>query len=168
MWGGYPGQSGGTATVNILTGKTAPSGRLPITQYPAAYVDAIPMTDMALRPSSSSPGRTYKWYTGTPVFEFGFGLSYTNFSYSGLSVSKVHEADGTFKALEAAWAAGEPTPVGAGSSTALWLHRPAFEVSFAVKNTGGVTGGEVRLPLCPVLFPLVSPLLCVFYGGTRG
>ena len=83
----------------------------------------------------------------TPRFEFGFGLSYTNFSYSGLAVSKVHEADGTFKALEAAWAAGEPTPVGAGSSTALWLHRPAFEVSFSVKNTGGVTGGEVRLSL---------------------
>ena len=92
----------------------------------------------------------------TPRFEFGFGLSYTNFSYSGLAVSKVHEADGTFKALEAAWAAGEPTPVGAGSSTALWLHRPAFEVSFEVKNTGGVTGGEVRLSL-PSFRPHSAP-----------
>ena len=40
------------------------------------------MTDMALRPHDSSPGRTYKWYTGTPVFEFGFGLHYTTFNFS--------------------------------------------------------------------------------------
>lgn len=38
------------------------------------------MTDMALRASSSSPGRTYKFYTGTPVFEFGHGLHYTSFA----------------------------------------------------------------------------------------
>ena len=87
----------------------------------------------------------------------------------------MHEADGTFKALEAAWAAGEPTPVGAGSSTALWLHRPAFEVSFAVTNTGGVTGGEVRLSLlsfrphpAPLPPPSTSAFLRVFYGRVRG
>ncbi len=34
-----------------------------------------------MRPSSTSPGRTYKFYTGQPIFEFGYGLSYTNFSY---------------------------------------------------------------------------------------
>ncbi|KAI3613085.1 glycoside hydrolase family 3 protein [Moniliophthora roreri] len=79
IWGGYPGQSGGTALIDIITGKQAPAGRLPITQYPASYVNGFPMTDMTLRPSSSNPGRTYKWYTGTPVFEFGFGLHYTTF-----------------------------------------------------------------------------------------
>ncbi|KAK7045965.1 hypothetical protein VNI00_006960 [Paramarasmius palmivorus] len=68
IWGGYPGQSGGTALVDIITGKQAPAGRLPITQYPASYVE-----------ESLKPGRTYKWYTGTPVFEFGFGLHYTTF-----------------------------------------------------------------------------------------
>ncbi|KAI0066954.1 hypothetical protein BV25DRAFT_1262513 [Artomyces pyxidatus] len=84
LWVGYPSQSGGTALVDIVTEKVAPAGRLPITQYPAEYVDQIPMTDMTLRPNAAtgSPGRTYKWYTGTPVFELGHGLHYTNFSLS--------------------------------------------------------------------------------------
>lgn len=82
MWAGYPGQSGGAALFDILTGKAAPAGRLATTQYPAEYVNQVPMTDMTLRPSLVNPGRTYKWYTGTPVFEFGFGLHYTTFSHS--------------------------------------------------------------------------------------
>lgn len=82
LWGGYPGQSGGTALFDIITGAVAPAGRLPITQYPARYTSEVPMTDMALRPSSTSAGRTYKWYNGTAVFPFGFGLHYTNFSAS--------------------------------------------------------------------------------------
>jgi len=84
LWAGYPGQSGGTAIFNIIQGIAAPAGRLPVTQYPAAYVGQIPMTDMTLRPNATtgSPGRTYMWYEGTPVFEFGHGLHYTNFSIS--------------------------------------------------------------------------------------
>lgn len=38
------------------------------------------MTDMTLRPSSTNPGRTYIWYTGTPVYDFGHGLHYTTFN----------------------------------------------------------------------------------------
>ncbi|KAF2156904.1 glycoside hydrolase family 3 protein, partial [Myriangium duriaei CBS 260.36] len=82
LWGGYPGQDGGTALMDIITGKSAPAGRLPTTQYPANYISQVPMTDMSLRPSNSSPGRTYKWYTGEPIYEFGTGLHYTNFSAS--------------------------------------------------------------------------------------
>ncbi|KAJ7679948.1 beta-xylosidase [Mycena rosella] len=59
LWGGYPGQSGGTAVMDIVTGKVSPAGRLPITQYPANYVNEVPMTDMTLRPSATNPGRTY-------------------------------------------------------------------------------------------------------------
>lgn len=81
IWGGYPGMAGGDALFNILTGKTSPAGRLPITQYPAEYVDQVPLTDMNLRPNSTSgnPGRTYKWYDSA-VVPFGYGLHYTNFS----------------------------------------------------------------------------------------
>ncbi len=56
LWAGYPGQDGGTAIVNILTGKTAPAGRLPVTQYPASYTRAVKMTDMGLKPDGSNPG----------------------------------------------------------------------------------------------------------------
>lgn len=78
LWAGFPGQSGGTAVFDVLTGKTAPAGRLPVTQYPASYVDAVPMTNMGLRPSTGNPGRTYRWYNSS-VVPFGHGLHYTTF-----------------------------------------------------------------------------------------
>jgi hypothetical protein len=81
IWAGYPGQSGGLAIATVVFGQFNPGGRLPITFYPASYVDQVSMFDMSMRPSSTNPGRTYKFYTGQPIFEFGFGLSYTTFSY---------------------------------------------------------------------------------------
>ena len=79
----------------------------------------------------------------TPRYEFGFGLSYTTFEYSSLSISPVVGGQDQERALEANWAASKPSPRVVGSSTALWLHRPAFSVSFIVKNTGAVTGTEI-------------------------
>lgn len=81
LWGGYPGQDGGVAIFDIITGKAAPAGRLPVTQYPAEYADQVPMTDMSLRPSDSNPGRTYRWYDKA-VYQFGYGLHYTDFEVS--------------------------------------------------------------------------------------
>ncbi|PKI74335.1 hypothetical protein CRG98_005215 [Punica granatum] len=58
-------------------------GRLPLTWYKANYVDMLPMTSMSLRPviDTGFPGRTYKFYSGSVVYPFGHGLSYTIFEY---------------------------------------------------------------------------------------
>lgn len=56
VWAGYPGQSGGQAVVDILLGTSAPAGRLPVTQYPASFVDQVKMTNMDLRPGPGNPG----------------------------------------------------------------------------------------------------------------
>ena len=82
IWMGYAGQSGGLAVANIIFGQYNPGGRLPITFYPASYVDAVSMFDMQMRSSPTNPGRTYKFYTGQAVYEFGAGLSYSTFNYS--------------------------------------------------------------------------------------
>jgi beta-D-xylosidase 4 len=82
IWAGYPGESGGAAIANVVFGQYNPAARLPITFYPASYVDQVSMLDMHMRPSNVSSGRTYKFYTGQPVFEFGSGLSYTTFAYA--------------------------------------------------------------------------------------
>lgn len=89
LWGGYPGQDGGVALLDVITGRQAPAGRLPLTQYPADYIQNVSMTDMSLRPSGGGgggdagvrfPGRTYRWYEGEATFAFGAGLHYTTFT----------------------------------------------------------------------------------------
>ncbi|KAL8058449.1 hypothetical protein ABFX02_03G019000 [Erythranthe guttata] len=82
LWVGYPGEAGGIALADILYGQHNPGGKLPVTWYPKDFIK-IPMTDMRMRPDPSSgyPGRTYRFYNGPKVFEFGYGLSYTTHSY---------------------------------------------------------------------------------------
>ncbi|KAK8930507.1 putative beta-D-xylosidase 7 [Platanthera zijinensis] len=89
LWGGYPGEAGGLAIAEIIFGEHNPGGRLPLTWYPQEFT-RVPMTDMRMRadPASGYPGRTYRFYTGNPVFEFGHGLSYSTFAYKFKSVPR--------------------------------------------------------------------------------
>jgi len=89
LWVGYPGQSGGQAIAQTLFGDFNPGGRLPYTIYPGDYVNQISMFDMGFRPNKTndSPGRSYRFYIDTPVYEFGTGLSYSNFTYQWMNDS---------------------------------------------------------------------------------
>ncbi|KAL8058446.1 hypothetical protein ABFX02_03G018700 [Erythranthe guttata] len=89
LWAGYPGGAGGKAIAEIIFGDHNPGGRLPVTWYPKDF-NKIPMTDMRMRPDPSSgyPGRTYRFYQGETVYEFGYGLSYSNYSYKFVSVGQ--------------------------------------------------------------------------------
>jgi len=76
----YPGEEGGVALADVLFGDVVPSGKLPLTFY--KDVSQLPdFSDYAMK------GRTYRYFEGEPLFPFGFGLSYTSFSYGTARVS---------------------------------------------------------------------------------
>lgn len=75
----YPGAEGGTALADILFGKASPSGRLPVTFYED-------MADLPDFRDYSMKNRTYRYFTGKPLFPFGYGLSYTHFAYENARV----------------------------------------------------------------------------------
>ncbi len=102
----YPGQAAGTAIADVLFGDYNPAGRLPLTFYRS--VDQLPPFD-----DYDMGGRTYRYFSGDPLFPFGHGLSYTTFEYGGLEL---------------------PASVQAGEEV---------QVSVEVENTGGLAGEEV-------------------------
>jgi len=77
----YPGQEGGRAVADVLFGRVAPSGKLPLT-FPMSLDDLPPFEDYNMA------GRTYRYSTVEPLYPFGFGLSYTQFAYSGLMLAR--------------------------------------------------------------------------------
>jgi beta-glucosidase len=121
----YPGQSGGPAIANLLFGVTNPSGKLPIT-FPASEAQ-LPRPVIPQPPDNVTPFAVnytegynvgYKWYDVngfTPLFYFGYGLSYTTFSITNSAI------------------------VNNLSSTT----NPNFQVTFKLTNTGAVAGAEV-------------------------
>lgn len=79
----YPGEQGGNAVAEALFGKYNPGGKLPLTFY--ASMDDLPeFDDYAI---NTGKGRTYQYFTGKPLYEFGYGLSYTTFKYKDLKVN---------------------------------------------------------------------------------
>jgi beta-glucosidase len=77
----YPGEEGGTAIAQTLSGKNNPAGRLPVTFY-TGVEQLPPFEDYAMT------GRTYRYFQDKPLYPFGYGLSYTTFSYRGLQLAK--------------------------------------------------------------------------------
>jgi beta-glucosidase len=112
LWSSYNGQRKGEALADIILGKTSPSGRLPSTW--TQTVDQLPsVTDYNIRPSAGRPGRTGWYFAGPVQYPFGFGLSYTAFSYSAMQLSDTD--------LDA---------------------NDTLEVSFDVTNTGATAGQD--------------------------
>ncbi|NEW81588.1 MAG: beta-glucosidase [Mariniphaga sp.] len=102
----YPGETTGTALTRMLFGEFNPSGRLPVTFYKSEK-------DIPDFSNYDMQGRTYRYFKGTPLYPFGYGLSYTTFEYSNLVANET-----------------------AGTEASL-------NVTIEVKNTGKVDGEEV-------------------------
>ncbi|WP_051939089.1 glycoside hydrolase family 3 C-terminal domain-containing protein [Phaeacidiphilus oryzae] len=114
VFAGYNGQSQGTALADVLFGRQNPSGHLDFTWYKDDS-QLPPMADYGLAPSATGGlGRTYQYFTGTPSYPFGYGLSYTSFRYSHVRADR--------------------SAVDANGSV---------DVSFDVTNTGGTAGATV-------------------------
>jgi beta-glucosidase len=103
----YPGEEGGTAIAETLAGVSNPAGRLPVTFYKSVN-DLPPFDDYAMK------GRTYRYFEGQPLYSFGYGLSYSKFTYSNAKLSAA-----TLKA------GGD------------------LQVDVDVRNAGGAAGDEV-------------------------
>jgi len=102
----YPGETTGTALTRLLFGEFNPSGRLPVTFYKSEK-------DIPDFSNYDMQGRTYRYFKGTPLYPFGYGLSYTTFEYSNLVANET---------------AGTDSPL---------------NVTVEVKNVGKVDGEEV-------------------------
>jgi beta-glucosidase len=78
---GYPGQEGGNAVADVLFGDYNPAGRLPVTYYKS--VEQLPDFE-----DYNMEGRTYRYFREDPLYPFGFGLSYTKFTYTDMNLQK--------------------------------------------------------------------------------
>ncbi len=103
----YPGEEGGAAIADVLFGDYNPGGKLPVTVYQS--LDQLPpFTEYKMA------GRTYRYFSGQPLYPFGYGLSFTHFTYGHLDMS--------------------PEPIRTGQ---------IVHVAVEVKNAGDLAGDEV-------------------------
>ncbi|MDR0763090.1 MAG: glycoside hydrolase family 3 C-terminal domain-containing protein [Bacteroidales bacterium] len=102
----YPGQYGGAAIADVLFGDYNPAGRLPVTFYKS-------INDIPEFTNYDMQGKTYRYFNGTPLYEFGYGLSYSTFEYSITNIPQTIKVGDTVK------------------------------ITAEVKNTGKIDGDEV-------------------------
>jgi beta-glucosidase len=95
LWSSYNGQRQGAALADVLLGTVDPSGHLPFTWY--ADQSQLPaITDYGIRPTATTDGRTYLYFTGKVAWPFGYGRSYAAFRYSHLPVDRARvDANGS-------------------------------------------------------------------------
>ena len=123
----YPGEEGGTAIAATLAGDNNPAGRLPVTFY-RSLAQLPPFEDYAMK------GRTYRYMTDAPLYPFGYGLSYTTFSYGN-----VKPAANSVKAGDSVAIQGEVKNTGkaAGDEVVeLYLSQPKTDVSPRIALAG--------------------------------
>jgi len=113
----FPGESGGVAIAAQLTGAVNRWGKLPITMF--SLSTPLSTTNFSM---TAAPGRSYKYYTGKPLWPFGWGLSYTTFGITGAAALDGGSADGPLTLTRA-------------------TDRAVYVVT--VNNTGSVAGDEV-------------------------
>lgn len=143
LWVGYPGQAGGDAIAQVIFGDHNPGGRSPFTWYPKEYADQVLMTDMNMRPNATRgfPGRTYRFYTGKPVYPFGHGLSYSTFSKCIKSAPTTILVKPTFNSFSIFPAAN----LASIDISNVHCNNLRFSVEVEVKNKGPMNGDHVVL-----------------------
>jgi beta-glucosidase len=156
----YPGQAGGTAIADVLFGDYNPAGRLPVTFYKDVK-DLPAFDDYAMK------GRTYRYFTGTPLYPFGHGLSYTTFAYKNLrtdveSVAATGSVGVTVDVTNTGARAGDEV-------VQLYVSHPGSKIARAIKDLRGfrrvtLQPGETRT----VRFSLPASSLAYWNEQTHG
>ncbi|KAB2571049.1 putative beta-glucosidase L [Lasiodiplodia theobromae] len=139
VWAGLGGQEQGNAVVDVLYGEVSPSGKLPYTiaKAEADYGVKIdgPDVDDGFEEGLYIDYRHFDKAGIEPRFEFGFGLSYTNFTYSNLAVTSAAAAGNSSSSYAPTYSHG--------ASTVSDLYAPLATVTATIANAGDVAGAEV-------------------------
>ena len=119
----YPGFWGGQAIATTIFGDNENlGGKMPFTTYGVDYTDQVKMSDMRMEPHDNSPGRSYRYYTGTPTFPAFQGLALTDFTFD----------------WEQASGAEQPVQMETGATSSA-----PYTAKVKVTNTGSRTGDTV-------------------------
>ena len=128
----FPGQEGGTAVADVLFGDYNPAGRLPLTFY-RSLDDLLSMDDYDI-----TKGRTYQYFKGKPLYPFGYGLSYTNFTYSNLQVKDLGSK------LQVSYTVKNVGKTGGDEVTQVYVKLPDLDIPTPIKQLEGFRRVNVK------------------------